>query len=626
MTKLEQLLKEVASRSLKPKPKLSLVEWADTYRRLSQESSASPGRWRTISTPYMIEPMNAISNDNIRKVVLMISSQLGKSEFLLNLMGYFAHQSPSPCLYISPTEFSSSSFSKERVMPMIRDTPVLNEIFNSTLYKDSTNTILYRSYPGGFVAMAGANSPTALAGRPIKVLLLDEVDRYPDSAKSEGNPVNIVQRRSQNFHDSKFVAVSTPVIEETSKIYELFLDGDQRFWEIECVHCQTHFYPEWKHVSWNEPKDAMLVCPHCGGLHNDNERLVASQNGKYVARNPGHRTPTFHTNALVSRWVTLEQLVHEFVACNNEQAKLQPFQNTVLGWPSRNTGQEVGDLSVSQRGLEYDHTHIPNDVIILTCGADVQIDRIEYEVLGHTAEGQTYSIYYGVVPGDTRDLDTFRDFKKEINERLYVRLDGIKLDVVVTLIDSGFQTKTVYKFCDESKVERIYASKGIGGPRTMVTLSKSSFGATFYRLGVDIFKEQLYNNLQLTDETKVGYCFFPKGRDQEYFIQLCQSETRTSVVDNRGQRYWHYEKKNKNQANEALDCRIYAMAAYEIIRPVAKKNAEYNIKKQLNSAQLLEKEPEIDQIQKTINSPINPPKIVERPSKYGGWNNLKAAA
>jgi len=627
LSRINELLKNTAQQTLKPRSKLNLVQWADTFRRLSRESAAEPGRWRTSRVPYMREIMETVSDDSVSSVVLMISSQLGKTEFCLNVLGFYAEQEPSPILLIQPTEGAAASFSKERIAPMIRDTPVLTNLFKSDAYGDSANTIMHKSFPGGFIAMAGSNSPTALAGRPIRVILLDETDRYPVSAKTEGNPVDIVRRRSQNFHDSKFVAVSTPTIEDASNIHTLFLDSDQRYYHIKCIHCDEYFYPEWKHIVWIQPEDALLTCPHCGAGHNDNERLIASFNGKYIARNPGHRTPGFHTNALVSPWTKLKDMVYEYIATDNLPSKLQPFYNTVLGLPFKYQGELVGDLSVSTRGLDYSLNSIPNNVILLTAGADVQADRIECEVLGHTAEGQTYSIDYLVVQGDTKDLATFNEFKTELLKQ-YNRLDGIKLGVTLTLIDSGYNTKTVYKFCELSKNERIYATKGIGGPRAMITLSKSPFGASFYRVAVDVFKEQLYNNLQLTDETKVGYCFFPQDREQEYFIQLCQSETRTSIVDKRGQRYWHYEKKDKNLPNEALDCRIYAMAAFEIIRPVAKKNAEYNIKKQLNSPKtpvntpiIISKQPEKKAIQNIINSTeLPPPKI----SKYGSWNNLKA--
>jgi phage terminase large subunit GpA-like protein len=458
--------------------------------------------------------------------------------------------------------------------------------------------------------------------------LLDEVDRYPLVAKNEGSPIDIVKRRTANFHDSSFICVSTPTTEDDSKIYELFLSGTQSYWNIKCIHCQDYFYPEWKHVNWldDQPETAKIVCPICGGLHDDNDRLVASQNGKYVAKFPERLKKSFHSNALVSPWAKLKEMVEEFIACDNQPSKLAPFKNTVLGLPYKYVGESVGDLTVSQRVKDYSINNIPNAVILLTAGADVQGDRIECEVLGHTADGRTYSIDYMVVNGDTKDLATFEEWKELLfvnNE--YVREDGIRLYPSSTLIDSGYNTKIVYAFCERNKRLKINASKGIAGPRAMIAYSRSPYGASFYKVGVDIFKEQIYNNLQISDENKEGYCFFPHGRDQDYFIQLCQSETRVSTVDNRGQRYFHYVKKNKNMPNEALDCRVYAMAAYEIIRPQARRDAEYIIKKQQIVIENMQKDTEIgvkDAINEEIykeRATIN--KLLPSVSKYAAWSN-----
>ncbi len=624
MNKLKERLRKVASQVLRPKPNLDLVEWADNYRFLSQEGSSEPGRWRTSRVPYMAEPMSVISTPGVERIILMLSSQLGKTELLLNVFGYFTHLEPSPLLLIQPTTMAAAGFSRERIAPMIRDTPVLTELFNSDAYADSTNTILHKQFPGGFIALGGSNSPATLAGRPIKVVLLDEVDRFPISAKTEGDPVEIVRRRSQNFHDSKFLAVSTPTVEGESKIAALYEDSDQRKYHISCVHCNELFEPKWELVKWQNPEDALLHCPHCGSGHNDNERLKASQKGEWIASNPGHRTPGFHTSALVSPWVKLTDLVYEFVATENLPSKLQPFFNTVLGLPYKYKGKAVGDIEISNRVEKYTTITIPNDVILLTSGGDVQGDRIEAEVLGHTADGRFYNIDYLIVQGDTKDLATFIEFRNLLMETPYIREDGIRLSVQSTLIDSGFNTKMVYEFVKRYKKDRIFACKGVSGPVAMLTLSQSKFNASFYRVGVDVFKELLYNQLQITDPEKTGYCHFPVARTMDYFEQLCQSETRTLITDKKGRRYWHYQNVDKKR-NEALDVRIYSLAAYELIKNVTRRDAEYIIKKQQIVIENMQKDTEIgvkDAINEEIykeRATIN--KLLPSVSKYAAWSN-----
>ena len=164
---------------LKPPPELTLSEWADKYRVLSAESSAEPGRWHTDKAPYQREIMDAIGDPHIRKVVIMSAAQIGKTDaFILNPLGYYMDYAPAPILVMLPTLDMGQTFSKDRLAPMIRDTPELRDKVD-VKSRSSGNTIMKKNFPGGHITIVGANSATGLASRPIKVLLADEVDRYP---------------------------------------------------------------------------------------------------------------------------------------------------------------------------------------------------------------------------------------------------------------------------------------------------------------------------------------------------------------------------------------------------------------------------------------------------------------
>lgn len=608
----------VANESLKPKPKLDLVEWADTYRFLSSESAAEPGRWRTARVPYMREIMQASSSDSVSELTLMLSSQLGKTELLLNLIGYYIDQNPSPILLIQPTEFAASQFGKERVAGLLRDTPAISKLFDKK-YKDSSDTLLYKGFPGGFLAMAGSNSPTALAGRPIKIILLDEVDRFPTSAKAEGDPVSIVKRRCQNFHDSKIVKVSTPTVEGASKINEEFLKSSQGYWNICCIHCDEYYHPLIDHIQQIDEYNTVLVCPHCGGFHNDNERLVASSKGKFIHNFPENPHKGFHANAIVSPWVKLAQIYREYNYAKDEPAKLQPVVNTLLGLPFANVGVSMGSSSdMLNRVEDYTTATIPNEVEILTCGIDVQLDRFEAEILGHNkTTNQTWNIDYIIFQADTSDISEFYKFREHLFSQEYIKVDGSRLVITNSFIDSGYQTKNVYEFCNKSKKFNITAIKGLPGSRAPLTLSKSKYGSTFFRVAVDVFKENIFNSLQITDKEKHGYCHFPAARDGEYFEQLCESETRTFSIDKRGQKSYIYVKKGKDIRNEALDTRVYALAAFSAIKNAHVRNATY-------LQALLNKPEEVPQniAENTEKHPEKLPelpKTIEKTGKYSKW-------
>ena len=196
--------------AFKPPPKISLSEWAEDYRRLSPESSASPGRINLDRTPYMREPMDMVGTVGVKSVAMMTSAQVGKSTFIENVIGYYVHLDPCPILHISPTLDSMKMFSKERLAPMIRDTPVLRDKVRDAKTRDSGNTIASKRFPGGHIAMVGSNAPAGLASRPIRILVADEVDRFERSAGTEGDPLKLGIKRTTTYWNRVLVFVSTP--------------------------------------------------------------------------------------------------------------------------------------------------------------------------------------------------------------------------------------------------------------------------------------------------------------------------------------------------------------------------------------------------------------------------------
>jgi len=241
-----------AMRSLKPPRKMTISEWADEFRMLPAESSAEAGRWRTSRTEYMRGIMDAVLNPNIENVIIMSSSQVGKTELILNIIGYFVHYDPCPILVVQPTEAMAKTFSRDRLTPMIRDTKVLSDIFSMSKTRSSANTILQKSFLGGALSMIGANSPAQMASRPIRVLLMDEVDRY--EVTKEGSAPELTKRRTATFSNRKIIMVSTPNISGSSAIEKGYLSGTQSVYEIQCYHCNKWFDMQWEYMVW-EKKD-----------------------------------------------------------------------------------------------------------------------------------------------------------------------------------------------------------------------------------------------------------------------------------------------------------------------------------------------------------------------------------
>jgi phage terminase large subunit GpA-like protein len=263
------------ARVWKAPPKVTMSQWADENRRLSSEASFEPGRWRTSRAQYQRGIMDACSDPTIQDAVVMSSAQVGKSEILLNCIGYFAQYDPAPMLLVQPTIKMAEDFSKDRVAPMIRDTPCLTAIFGDGS-RETANTITNKAFPGGNITIIGANSPTDLAGRPKRIILFDEVDRAPVSAGTEGDPIGLAEKRANNFPNRKRIKVSTPTVKGFSRIEAAWLESDQRRYFVPCPHCGYCHPLYWGNVVFpNGPASAMLKCPACGGTFNDAQKNEA---------------------------------------------------------------------------------------------------------------------------------------------------------------------------------------------------------------------------------------------------------------------------------------------------------------------------------------------------------------
>lgn len=556
-----------------PPPILKVSEWADEYRKLSSESSAEPGQWRTERAPYMFEIMNAISDEEVDTVVMQSSAQVGKTELLLNIIGYHIHQDPAPTMLVQPTLDLAEAFSKDRLAPMLRDTPALKDKIRNKA-KDGGNTLLYKSFPGGHVTLSGANSPSSLASRPIRIVLADEIDRYPISAGTEGDPVELVTKRTTTFFNRKRVLVSTPTIKGASRIEEFYLDSSMEQWQLPCPSCSVSQALAWPQIKFEYDKankkciEVNMACNTCGALHS--ERDWKAGTGAWVARSNNRKIRGFHLNELASPWKRWSEVVEDFkTAERGGPEKLKVWVNTSLGetWEERGTGIDSDDLI--KRREQYD-AEVPDDVLLLTCGVDVQDNRLEYEVVGWGLDAESWGIQYGVIMGDPGQAYVWSMLDSLVIDNRFKRVDGQRMQVMTTCIDSGgHYTKEVYTYCKKQEFKRVWAIKGKGGSGfafIMPPKKKNDAGIWLFHVGVDIGKDTMSSRLALMFEG-AGYCHFPRdaktGYSEDYFPGLTSEHRVKKII--KGRPSFHWEKKSSNIRNEPLDCRNYATAAMEIV-------------------------------------------------------------
>lgn len=562
-TSLEEVLKKSLS-TLAPPPKLTISAWADQERRLSPEASAEPGAWVTSRAEYQRGVMDAISDPKIETVVFMSGAQIGKTELLLNAIGFYICHDPSPILVLQPTLSMGQAFSKDRLAPMIRDTPALVGKVRDARSRDSNNTTMTKGYPGGQIAIVGANSAAGLASRPIRVVLADEIDRYPPSAGSEGDPVSLARKRAATFHNRKVVLTSTPTIAGSSRIETAFEQSDQRRFFVPCGDCGEKDYLKWANVQWPEgrPQDAAYVCQSCGSAWDDVARQRAINKGEWVASKPDNTVVGFHLSGLYSPWTSLGQAATEFLQAKKLPEQLRVWVNTYLGEVWEDSGEQIDDTFVADRREDWGD-NLPAEVVLLTAGVDVNDGFLTVEIVGWGRDEESWSIDYQTLYGDPSAPQLWNDLE-DVLKQTFVHPSGIDLPVRATCIDSGGHfTQAVYNFCRSREGRRVFAIKGVGGEGKALIgrPSKNNIGKVrLFPVGVDTGKEMIYSRLKIVDPGP-GYMHFPEDRDDEYFRQLTAEKIITKYSQGRAKRAWV----KTRVRNEALDVRNYALAAFALL-------------------------------------------------------------
>jgi len=558
-------LQEAIRTALKPPPRLTVSQWADEHRQLSSESSAEAGRWSTSRAEYQRGMMDAVSDADIETVVLMTAAQIGKTELINNVVGFHIHQDPAPMLVVQPTLEMAQTWSKDRLAPAIRDTPVLSEKIGDPRSRDSGNTTLHKVFAGGHVTACGANSPSSLASRPCRIILCDEVDRYPLSAGTEGDPVALARKRSATFWNRKIILVSTPTEKGASRIEDAYAESDQRKYFVPCPDCDEKQELKWSNVQWTDskPQTAEYTCEHCGSCWNDAKRFQAVRYGEWQKTAEGDgKTAGFHLSALYSPWTPLEDIVRDFLASKRDPMRLKTWINTTLGETYEEQGERIDEYDLYERREDWTDD-LPEGAVVLTAGVDVQDDRLAYEVLATGSGHETWSIQYEEIYGDPSGSELWQRLDEVLNQTFIHPIRG-EMIIRSTCVDSGgHYTQQVYNYARQRAGKRVFAIKGVGGEGRPIIgkPSKNNIGKiNLFPVGTDTAKELIFARLKITEEG-AGYCHFPFTHSEEYFRMLTSEKKVTKYFKGRPRREWV----KVRQRNEALDCRVYAMAALELM-------------------------------------------------------------
>lgn len=571
---LNRIARDRFRRHCRPVPRLTMSEWAEKYRVVNG------AKWSNQTAPYLAVWMDAISDRMTQEVTIVAPSQSGKSEVILNTFGYFVDQEPSPLIIVQPTVEVGESFSKERIEGMLRENPRLRRVVGDARSRSSDNTIKTKTYPGGPADIVGANAPSGLAMRSKRVALLDERDRHPRSAGTEGDVKAIVRARTRRFKARrKIVEVSSPTDQESSLIWPSYLEGTQEVVMLVCPACGCVQPPRFESLKWTlddtgkvEPTSVAYECAGCAQrisatLQDEIKRRCVVQ-PTAVARVPHKRSFRLHgILAAFHNWVEIAQ---EFVTANGQKDAamradmLRAFFNTTLGELYEDKATETRKSVLLARAKRYDggagedplRFQVPRDAGILTAGVDLQHAHGEIIVRAWGVGQTSWLIERAILRGDTSQPEWWQQLEDYRTKRTWAHESGARVAIRSLCIDAGDGThsKRVYEYCAPRMGQHVYAIKGSSNPSAPLIPNKPTKvkPGRLYVVGVNASMDMIYRRLGM-DEPGPGFLHLNEYATEDYVTQLLSM--RRKVDEKTRKRRWEA---TPGVRNEVPDCEVYA--------------------------------------------------------------------
>ena len=553
--------------ALVPPENITVSEWAEKYRQLDAKTTARPGPWRNSSTPYLKGLMDEFNNYETEEIVFVKPTQVGGTEAILNMIGFVVDEDPSPAMVVYPTDELAKSISKNRIEPMLLNSPTLKE-----KYHENDSSVLEMQFDDMYLSLVGSNSPSGLASKPIKYLFLDETDKYPGASKKEADPVSLAKERTKTFHNRKIVLASTPTL-KNNHIWEAKENADiEKHYLMPCPHCGRKIefkfsnlrFPDDESMSYADRAErARYVCQECGSIITDSQKYIMLQQGTWeiVERKTQFaRKVVFWLNTLYSPFVRFAEVAKEFLMSKDDSEAFQNFVNSWLAEPWEDTKLKTSADLVMDRQTELPELIVPEWAKLIVGGVDVQENSLYVSIRAFGNHITSQNIFH-------KQVLNFSAVEQIMNTP-YRNANGDEFIVSLCLIDSGYDADSTYDFCADNS-DWAVPVKGASNPMiNHYKISKinktdsKAYGMSLVIVDTGKYKDMIASRMRKKNGR--GSWMVYKGCDREYAEQVT-AEHKINVKTNNGKVKQEWHLKSSHADNHYFDCEVYCMAAADIM-------------------------------------------------------------
>ena len=553
--------------ALIPPENITVSEWAEKYRQLDAKTTARPGPWRNSSTPYLKGLMDEFNNYETEEIVFVKPTQVGGTEAILNMIGFVIDEDPSPAMVVYPTDELAKSISKNRIEPMLLNSPTLKE-----KYHENDSSVLEMQFDDMYLSLVGSNSPSGLASKPIKYLFLDETDKYPGASKKEADPVSLAKERTKTFHNRKIVLASTPTL-KNNHIWEAKENADiEKHYMMPCPHCGRKIefkfsnlrFPDDESMSYADRAErARYVCQECGSIITDSQKYIMLQQGTWeiVERKTQFaRKVVFWLNTLYSPFVRFAEVAKEFLTSKDDSEAFQNFVNSWLAEPWEDTKLKTSADLVMDRQTELPELIVPEWAKLIVGGVDVQENSLYVSIRAFGNHITSQNIFH-------KQVLNFSAVEQIMNTP-YRNANGDEFIVSLCLIDSGYDADSTYDFCADNS-DWAVPVKGASNPMiNHYKISKinktdsKAYGMSLVIVDTGKYKDMIASRMRKKNGR--GSWMVYKGCDREYAEQVT-AEHKINVKTNNGKVKQEWHLKSSHADNHYFDCEVYCMAAADIM-------------------------------------------------------------